>query len=47
MFTKKAPLLAIGTVAMLALAGCSTGSLSSSGDDAGTSTDSAGTSSEV
>jgi ribose transport system substrate-binding protein len=35
MFTKKTPLIALGAVAMLALAGCSTGSLSSDGSDAG------------
>jgi ribose transport system substrate-binding protein len=46
MFTKKASLVAIGAVAILALAGCSTGSLSSAGDDVGAS-DSAGTASEV
>ena len=48
MFTKKAPLLAIGTVAMLALAGCSTGSLSSDGDaGSGDSAGSTGAASEI
>ncbi|QJU52600.1 ABC transporter substrate-binding protein [Herbiconiux sp. KACC 21604] len=48
MFTKKTPLIALGAVTLLALAGCSTGSLSSDGSDAGSgsSTDSA-TASEV
>src|SRR4051812_33532770 len=35
MYTKKIPLIAIGAIALLTLAGCSTGSLSSGGDDAG------------
>ncbi|GAA2228404.1 ABC transporter substrate-binding protein [Herbiconiux moechotypicola] len=45
MFTKKTPLIALGAVTLLALSGCSTGSLSSDGSDAGSGSDSGSTTS--